>query len=201
MRRETEPIPVEIVDAFYLAVWDLAFSGRLVRNGDAFGRGNHTSQRHGLAILWCTACAMRFSELRRLRAADIATAGSSAYVTRSKRGASGSVPVDPDLVNLTMQWRSKRVHVMESRWLLSSRNGGQLDCDVFNRDVCDPLGALFGCRLSSHCFRDTACQMAMSQAGSVRIVQRLMGHKQARTTEHYLAKQKAASFRLGLRSE
>jgi integrase len=227
-RKATKPIPPEIRGAFYLAVWDLAYSGHFYRQtpGDSdsflnrFGSGSIVARRHGLTILWLTAMAGRFNELAGLHACDVD--GHSVDVTRSKKGRQHSVAISNDLIACTGAWH-RRVGQMAttkqasrertwckamliSQYLLPSVNGGQLNCDVFNRDVARPLGDLFEIHLTSHCFRDTACQQAMAKVRQdptldVRAVQSLMGHKSITTTQHYLRKQQHAQLCLELGGE
>lgn len=203
-RRPTAPIPEHLLEPFYAAAWSIAADGRFVApSGECFtvraiGHSRYMGRRHALAVLWMTACALRFSELRRIRMADVSAAGFSAFITRSKNGLSGHVDVARGLVALTLQWRSESSIEFHSEWLLPSQVGTQLDVNAFNRDACGMFRELFAIPLTSHCFRDTACQMAMAQSGSVRVVQRLMGHRSARTTEHYLSKRSAEAFQLRL---
>ena len=204
-RRPTLPIPETLVRPFYETVWSLASvgyssgpSGSFVDWRSATGKRAWQRRGHSLAVLWLTAGAMRFSELRRIRKADVSFGSSSVWVQRSKGGASDDVDVDRVLITLTFDWRLQRPDVFASPWLVPTRTGGQLDNNSFNRDACGMFARMFGIRLSSHCFRDTACQMAMGQCGQLRVVQRLLGHKSARTTEHYLAKQRARAFQLAL---
>lgn len=211
-RRATRPIPPELRSPIYLAVWDLAWAGHFYRvrpaNSDPFlerfGAGSLVARRHGLTILWLTALAGRFNELASLRLSDID--GDVVTLQRSKRGAIHPIVVDAELIQCTAVWhqrlgiaaaRSKnaqRMHV--SPYMLPSSRGGRINVNVFNRDVAGPLGELWGLRLSSHCFRDTACQEAMRLVKAdanldVRAVQALMGHRSARTTEIYLRKQES----------
>ena len=204
-RRATSPIPSHLVKQFYGVAWDAAIACRYTHpvtgvDIDFSSWPNMmTLRRHAIAVLWLTACAMRFSELRRLRAADVSTAGYSAYVLRSKGGKSGQVQVAKALVSTTFVWRSLDSRLFHSEWLIPSRTGGQLNNNAFNRDACGFFAELFtGVPLSSHCFRDTACQMAMEQAGKVRVVQKLMGHRRATTTEGYIAKSVADNIQLRL---
>ena len=79
-RTATRPVPENVRSQFYLAVWDLAWSGHFYRHRpeqcnaflDRFGSGSILARRHGLTILWLTAMAGRFGELARLltRAVD-----------------------------------------------------------------------------------------------------------------------------------
>ncbi|MGB7323504.1 MAG: site-specific integrase [Rubripirellula sp.] len=205
VRRATAPIPLDLVKPFYEAAWSLAASGWCTAQDghkidwrSASGRREWTKRRHALSVLWLTSCALRFSEFRRLRVADVSLGSASTWVSRSKGGDSGAVDVARALITLTFDWRSQRTPAFVSPWLLPTRTGNRLDNDSFNRDACGMFGRMFGIRLSSHCFRDTACQMAMRQSGELRVVQRLLGHRSARTTEHYLRKQQARSFQLSL---
>lgn len=214
-RAATRPIPPELRSPIYLAAWDLAWCGHFYRvqpeNCDPFiarfGAGSLIARRHGLTILWLTALAGRFNELANLRLSDID--GNTVQLQRSKRGAAHPIAVDPQLVQCTAAWHNRigaeqrktyTAQLMHrSPYLLPSNRGGRLNVNVFNRDVAGPLGALFGLRLSSHCFRDTACQEAMRLVKAdanldVRAVQALMGHRSARTTEIYLRKQEAAQL-------
>lgn len=204
-RRPTLPIPETLVRPFYETVWSLASVGYCANVlGDRIDWRSTTGKRawrrrgHALAVLWLTACAMRFSEFRQLRASDVSLGSASIWVQRSKGGESGDVDIARTLITLTFDWRSHRTAVFESPWLMPTRTGSQLDNNSFNRDACGMFARMFGIRLSSHCFRDTACQMAMGQSGQLRVVQRLLGHQSARTTEHYLAKQRARAFQLAL---
>ncbi|TWU66476.1 tyrosine-type recombinase/integrase [Crateriforma conspicua] len=205
-RRPTVPIPPGMQEEFYDCLWHVAACGgwrsadgrREVRNLEKRTAKRWMRRRHALVCLWLTALAARFSEVRRLRMSDIALGSGSAFVHRSKGGASGDVELSRELIHLTLDWRSHRTEVFNSPYVLPSRTGGALDVDSFNRDAAKFFGELFGIRLSSHCFRDTACQMAMDQSGKVRVVQSLMGHRSARTTEHYLAKLRVKAFQLSL---
>lgn len=199
-RRPTAPIPKHLIERFYQVAWDLAADGQYVDKWPELrtpGRV-HTVRRHALAALWLTACAMRFSELKRLKAHDVSAAGFSAFIVRSKGGLSGQVELSRRLVSLTFEWRSTRTAEFESEWLIPSRTGNQLSINTFNRDACGLFRGIFGIPLTSHCFRDTACQMALVQGASVRVAQRLLGHRSAITTEHYISKQQVDSFQLRL---
>lgn len=226
-RAATRPIPVDVRPALYLAAWDLAWSGHFYRMapGDCdsflqrFGSGSIVARRHGLTILWLTAIAGRFNELARLTAEDVE--GVTVELQRSKRGAKHGITVDTSLIECTAAWHRKVGQIaaddlvwqnkqtrwcaamLSSQYLLPSVSGGRLNCDVFNRDVARPFGELFGIRLTSHCFRDTACQQAMAAVKrdanlDVRAVQALMGHKSIRTTEVYLRKQQNEQLCLSL---
>ncbi|QDT07969.1 site-specific tyrosine recombinase XerC [Rubripirellula lacrimiformis] len=204
-RRATAPIPLDLVKPFYEVVWSIAARGWcLAQDGhkidwqSASGRRQWTKRRHALSVLWMTSCALRFSEFRRLRVSDVSLGSASTWVSRSKGGDSGAVDVARALITLTFDWRSQRTPAFVSPWLLPTRTGSRMDNNSFNRDACGMFSDMFGIRLSSHCFRDTACQMAMRQSGELRVVQRLLGHRSARTTEHYLRKQQARSFQLSL---
>lgn len=205
-RRPTVPIPPGLRERFYDCLWSVAVDGRWIdsQRGIEIDCGNGVRRRwmrrrHALVCLWLTSLAARFSELRRLRVDDLSMGAGSAFVTRSKHGVDGDVEVTEKLIHATLRWRADGgVRVANSPWVIPSRTGGQLDCNAFNRDAAPLFGDAFGLRLSSHCFRDTACQLAMEQAGEVRVVQSLLGHRSAQTTEHYLAKQRVRSFRLAL---
>lgn len=200
-RRPTAPIPAHLIERFFATAWSLAADGSFVtEKGEVIGYSNrmHTVRRHAIACLWLTACAMRFSELRRLKAHDVSAAGYSAYILRSKGGLSGQVELSQRLVSMTFDWRSVRGVEFASEWLIPSRTGNQLSINTFNRDACGIFRNIFGIPLTSHCFRDTACQMAIVQGASVRVVQRLLGHRSAITTEHYLRKQQVDAFQLRL---
>lgn len=203
VRRPTAPIPTHLVEAFYQVCWDIAADGHYVSQWPqlrpaADGAFRHIARRHALACLWLTACALRFSELRRLRVCDVSAAGYSAYISRSKGGLSGQVELSRRLVALTFDWRESSSVEFHSEWLIPTRTGRQLSINSFNRDSCGLFRSIFGIPLTSHCFRDTACQMAIVQGADVRVVQRLLGHRSAITTEHYLRKQNARAFQLGL---
>lgn len=215
-RKATRPIPEAMRTEIYMAVWDLAWSGHFYRTcppGAApflrrFGSGSLVARRHGLTILWLTALAGRFNELASLRLSDID--GNVVNLQRSKRGARHAIVVDEDLIHCTAAWHNRLgqfavdhprrgVPAHRSVYLLPNHHGGQINCNVFNRDVAGPLGELWGLRLSSHCFRDTACQEAMrlvkhDASLDVRAVQALMGHRSARTTEIYLRKQQSSQL-------
>lgn len=226
-RSATRPVPESVRSQFYLAVWDLAWSGHFYRHrpelGDAFldrfGTGSILARRHGLTILWLTAMAGRFNELAGLQARDVD--GQTVTVHRSKGGAQHVITVDGELLQCTAAWHnrvnaimagrhkaSRRVRkwaeaIVNSPYLLPANNGRQINVNVFNRDVMGPLGQLFGFKLSSHCCRDTACQEAMRMVKrdaslDSRAVQTLLGHKSIRTTEQYLAKQQSEQLCLPL---
>lgn len=198
-RRATMPIPESIREPLYIGAWDLALTGFMRTPEGQWGTGSRIDQRHGLVILWMTALALRFSELQRLRVKDLGP--DAIYVVRSKGGRSAFQSVASRLITITTEWRAWFLasHLRTDPVpLLPSINGGMLDCNVFNRDVCMPIGQAFGFPLSSHCFRDSACQMAYLQTASVRSVQALLGHQSVKTTEHYLAKQRTAAFQLQL---
>jgi integrase len=191
------PVPAAIWEQVFFGVLDLACFGRIVTPRGSFGDGGLVARRHGLAIRWMIACALRFSELRRLSVSDLSH--DAVYVHRSKRGRSGMVSVGADLVTDTLRWRGLLFGGGKGpSELLPSQRGTPLDNNAFNRDVCKPLGFLYGFALSSHCWRDTACQLAYVQTSSIRSVQTLLGHRSVQTTEIYLAKQQAQSFRLSL---
>ncbi len=199
-RRPTAPIPEHLVERFFQVAWDLAADAKYVDQWPELRQAGHvhTVRRHAIACLWLTACGLRFSELRRLKVCDVSEAGYSAFITRSKGGLSGQVDLSKRLVSLTFNWRGDRAVVLNSQWLIPSRTGNQLSINAFNRDACGVFRKIFGIPLTSHCFRDTACQLAIVQGASVRVVQRLLGHRSAITTEHYLKKQQAQAFQLGL---
>lgn len=211
-RSATRPIPEELRAPLYLAAWDLAWAGHFYRSRpdncdpflERFGSGSLVARRHGLTILWLTALAGRFNELASLRLNEID--GNVVTLQRSKRGASHAIIVDDELIECTAAWHQrvgssatkKRAAEAMHRcpYVLPSCRGGMMNVNVFNRDVAGPLGELWGLRLSSHCFRDTACQEAMRLVKAdanldVRAVQALMGHRSVRTTEIYLRKQQS----------
>lgn len=198
-RQATMPIPEDKLEAFYLALWDLAYSGRIRTANVQFGDGRMTYRRHGLVCLWLTMLAGRFSDVRSLRVTDLYT--DAVYLNRSKGGRRGMVTVGKPLVELTIAWRTWFVSSYlrcDSELLFPSCKGTELSTDVFNRDVARPLGHAFGFRLSSHCFRDTSCQLHYAQTQDVRAVQTALGHQAVSSTEHYLAKQQAAARQLML---
>lgn len=216
-RAATRPIPEPLRRPFYLACWDLAWSGHFYRQpptgGDKFlarfGSGSLVARRHGLTILWLTAIAGRFNELAKLRLIDVDV--QAVCLQRSKRGRSHSIAVDAELLDCTRAWHARlaiaddpwSAAMRDSPYVLPSARGTPMNVNVFNRDVAGPLGQLFGLRLSSHCFRDTACQEAMKAVKcdanlDVRAVQALMGHASVRTTEIYLRKQDESRMQLSL---
>lgn len=197
-RRPTQPIPEGVRREFYLSVWDMAYAGSFVRRGQRWPERERVGRRTGLLILTMTSAALRFSEAARLELRDLTTADGSLRVQRSKGGRSAAVKIGEDLARLLSDWRAGWGGRRPSKWLFPSERGTPIDCDTFNDDYLRPLGDLFGFALSSHCFRDTACQLAMVQTQDVRGVQRFMGHTSARTTEIYLRKQAAAEFQLVL---
>lgn len=228
-RSATRPIPEDLRRQFYLAIWDLAWSGHFYQPTLAasatsaflsrFGSGSIVARRHGLTILWLTALAGRFNELAKLQVADVD--GESVSLARSKGGKEHTLTVDRELLQCTAAWHKRvgliavgdskasyRVRewakaMLASPQLLPSSTGGRLNVNVFNRDVASPLGWLFGIKLSSHCFRDTACQEAMRLVKrdanlDVRAVQAFLGHSSVRTTEYYLRKQQTEQICLPL---
>lgn len=220
-RQATRPIPEDQRRAFYLCAWDLAWCGHFYTQKPAgadqflarFGSGSIIARRQGLTILWLTAMAGRFNELARMYVRDVD--GYSVSVYRSKGSEDHSVAINPDLIECTTAWHSRVSAIATDkyatgrmkRWcqamdaspyLLPSINGERMNIDVFNRDVCGPMGELFGCKLSSHCFRDTSCQETMRLTNDVRSVQKIMGHRSVATTEHYLRKQEQQQFFLPL---
>jgi integrase len=223
-RSATRPIPAALRETFYLSVWDLAWSGHFYRHVpdganqflQRFGSGSLIARRHGLTILWLTALAGRFNELASLLVHDVS--GDTVELRRSKRGAVHVIRIDPELLEATKAWHARLMcrhtrlmtdgrasfeAMANSPYLLPSITGSRLNVNVFNRDVAGPLGRLFGCKLSSHSFRDTACQEAMQLVKGdanldVRAVQALMGHRSIRTTEIYLRKQQSEQLCLSL---
>jgi integrase len=196
-RQATMPIPEEIREAFFLALWDLAYSGRIQTPQVKWGTGHMTYRRHGLVCLWLTMMAGRFSDVRSLRVTDLYT--DAVYLARSKHGRRGMVTVGRPLVELTIAWRTWFVSSFlrcDTDLLFPSCKATALSTDVFNRDVAGPLGRAFGFRLSSHCFRDTSCQLHYAQTQNIRAVQAALGHQAVSSTEHYLAKQQAAARQL-----
>lgn len=223
--KATLPVPVGLREEFYLAMWELAIYGYFVKSippgapafFGRFGCGSLIARRHGLTILWLTAMAGRFNELAKLRLADVD--GCNVQVHRSKGSKSHSIAIDADLIECTKAWHQRigqqvvrnnspreqaRLDAMHrSPLLLPSATGGRLNINVFNRDVAGPLGFLFGCKLSSHCFRATACQLAMQlvkQDASLdlRFVQSILGHASIRSTEIYIQKQQQQQMPLPL---
>ncbi len=197
-RRASKPIPERVLNEFYLAVWDLAWSGKCYRSVppsefDAgkpffqqFGIGSNVSRRHGLVVLWSTACALRFSELRRLRVIDVDTQACTVFVSRAKGSNDETLRVEPMLIECTIAWH-RRVQI-KSHLLLPNEHGKPLNNKVFNRDVAKPLGSMFGIEISHHSFRDTACGIGFANGNDARAVQRFLGHKSAKTTEIYAKK-------------
>lgn len=223
--KATLPIPVALREEFYLAMWELAIYGYFYSSKpsggqaflDRFGTGSLMARRHGLTILWLTAVAGRFNELASMRLTDVD--GCNVKVYRSKGGKPHSLAVDQELIHCTKAWHARvgqqvlqknspreqaRLEAMHrSALLLPSVNGGQMNINVFNRDVAGPLGALFGCKLSSHCFRSTACQLAArlvkeNPSLDSHFVKSIMGHSSIQTTEIYLRKQESEQLPLPL---
>lgn len=199
-RRATAPIPPHLVERFYQVAWDIAADGEYVDEWPQLRKAGriHMARRHALCCLWLTACALRFSELRRLKVSDVSASGYSVFITRSKGGLSGQVELSSKLIGMTFDWRGRRTIELNSEWLIPTRTGQQLSINAFNRDACGMMRSIFGIPLTSHCFRDTACQMAIVQGADIRVVQRLLGHQSAITTEHYLRKQEVNAFQLAL---
>jgi integrase len=228
-RAATRPIPPQQREAVYMAVWDLAWSGHFYSTAPTaaaffgrFGSGSMVARRHGLTILWLTALAARFNELASLQVRDVD--GTGVTLQRSKRGSMHVVQVDQTLIDCTRAWHNRVSSVAigdtptrwpkelawcramrDSQFLLPANTGGPMCCNVFNRDVMAPLGDLFGLRLSSHCCRDTACQVAMRLVShdaslDMRAVQAFMGHQSLKTTEYYLRKANASQLCLPLES-
>lgn len=196
-RRPTAPIPPHLVERFFGVAWAIADGSVAEAYPEIKVTGSeHLARRHALACLWLAACAMRFSELRRLRAADVSLTGGTAFIQRSKHGRSGHQKLSRRLVSLTFAWRDEQPAVRKSVWLIPSATGQQLSANAFNRDACGMFREILGIKLSSHCFRDTACQLALKQGASIRKVQRLLGHKSADTTEIYIRKQDEESVEL-----
>lgn len=214
VKQPSRPLPEAIRERFFMAVWELAWSGkfhRYVPNQIPFfvpmGRGTVTTRRQALSILWLTALAGRFNELASLRVTDVDCVTREVRIYRSKGGKSHTILVHQNLIRCTQAWHARlaleKNYEQISPYLFPSRNGGKLNRNVFNRDVTGPYGLAFGCRLSSHSFRDTACQMAMNKVAEdstldVRAVQAFMGHRSMSTTEHYLRKQTQAGMQLDL---
>jgi len=197
-RRATQPIPTHLHERFLSLAWSIA-EGSFPASDWAriAGRGRLPvhAERHAIAALWCVSCALRFSELRRLRLTDVSHSGAVVRVNRSKGGASHVVPVPGRLIDATFAWRVTAVSV-PSPWLLATRTGAQITNNAFNRDACQMFATLLGVTLTSHSFRDTACQLAITQGASVFEIQTFMGHKSAITTEVYLRKRAASTMRL-----
>lgn len=204
-RRATMPIPTELRESFFLAVWDLALTGRFYRVAsgggrlmDQFGTATGVARRHGLVILWLASAAMRFSELAHLRANALSVASNTVVIQGRKGSARNEIPISEMLVDATIGWRAR--YNVESELLLPSQNNRPIDNNAFNRDVMDPLGELFGIKLSAHSLRDTGAQEALAVAESkglgVQAVQSFMRHRSLNSTEHYLRKQREKSIKL-----
>ncbi len=208
-RSKTKPIPEHLRERFYAMAWEVAVDGCYTDNYGyrrPLTKFPYTSRRHALVVLWLTACALRISELRQLRVDDICTAGYSAYIRRSKGGLSGNLILSRRLIELTFTWREENTRVLTSPFLIPTRTGqplsGSTKKDNANRDALKPFAIALGmAKLTTHCFRDTACQMALVQGAEMKVVQTLMGHKSLGTTEIYAAKQQARSFQLALPGE
>lgn len=198
-RGPSMPLPSHLMEPFYTLCWELASNPEYVLQEHGIRvRPTHTTRRHALAALWMTACALRFSELRRLRASDVSRSGFHAYVTRSKGGLSGHVPLSKTLIATTFAWREERTETLTSPWLLPSRTGNQLSINSFNRDAGNLFEALLGIKVLSHSFRCTAAQLAIVQGSKAREAQSLLGHKSQHTTELYLQKLATRAFQLSL---
>ena len=207
-RTASKPIPKRIQSDFFTAMWDLAWHGRFYRAIQPnefsvhqsffyqFGAVTDVSRRHGLVVLWSTAAALRFNELARLRLSDVDAHENTVYVARSKKSKSETIHVDSMLVKCTAAWH-RRVKI-NSVLLLPNQHGRKLNNKIFNRDVCEPLGEIFGIQLSHHSFRDTACDLGFGAGGDARAVQRLLGHKSAQTTQIYAEKSAPAPIQIPL---
>lgn len=197
-RRATQPIPSHLVDRFISLAWSIADGDFPASDWARIAGRNRPpvhAQRHAIAALWSVSCALRFSELRRLHVADVSHSGAIVRVTRSKGGASNVVPVPGRLIDATFAWRVTAVSV-PSPWLLATPSGGQLTNNAFNRDASQMFASLLGVPITSHSFRDTACQLAVGQGETVFAIQQFMGHRSAHTTEVYLRKRQAGAMRL-----
>jgi integrase len=165
---------------------------------DQFGAATGVARRHGLVILWLASAAMRFSELAQLRVEALSVAANTVVIQGRKGSARNEVQVCELLVDATMNWRSR--YNIDSELLLPSQNNRPIDNNAFNRDVMDPLGELFGIKLSAHSLRDTGAQQALAIAESkglgVQAVQSFMRHRSLNSTEPYLRKQREKSIKL-----
>lgn len=209
-RSASRPLPAETRAAFFDCIWDLAWGGTFFRmtiphDGrlfDRFGRGSGVSHRHGLVILWLMAGAFRFNEVAKLRTEQVDWAGSTVHVQRSKRGLAPVRAVDRNLIEATLAWR--RRFGISGALVLPSREGSELNCNVFNRDVMRPLGELFGCKLSTHSLRDTSSQellrIAEQRGLGIKAVQESLGHRNLNSTETYLRKQRVGEICIDLSS-
>lgn len=209
-RSASRPLPAELRAAFFDGIWDLAWGGTFFRvtiphDGrlfDRFGRGSGVSHRHGLVILWLMAGAFRFNEVAKLRTEQVDWAGATVHVQRSKNGLAPVRAVDRNLIEATQAWR--RRFRISSALVLPSREGSQLNCNVFNRDVMGPLGELFGCKLSTHSLRDTSSQellrIAEQRGLGIKAVQESLGHRNLNSTETYLRKQRVGEICINLSS-
>jgi integrase len=203
-------LPAELRAAFFDCIWDLAWGGTFFRVSiphdgrlfDRFGRGSGVSHRHGLVILWLMAGAFRFNEVAKLRTEQVDWAGATVHVQRSKNGLAPVRAVDRNLIEATLAWR--RRFRIGSALVLPSREGSQLNCNVFNRDVMGPLGDLFGCKLSTHSLRDTSSQellrIAEQRGLGIKAVQESLGHRNLNSTETYLRKQRVGEICINLSS-
>jgi integrase len=199
VRKPAKPIPGHLLEEFYRVAWVIALTGDYSPEGrSVFGVVRPMVRRHAIAVLWSTACALRFSELRNLRVVDVSRAGYSAYISRSKGGLSGQAELSSKLIELTFEWRSHNPIINDSQWLIPSRTGNRLSNNAFNRDACGAMRSIFGIALTHHSFRCTAAQLAMLQGANLRTVKGVMGHKSLAVTEKYIEKQPAKPFRVGI---
>jgi integrase len=210
---ETKPIPEAQRNAIFRAMRQLQDNGQAeidekqfpVRPCFADGPALLTRQRHGFVMETMLRCGLRFSELARLKRADLSSNG-MVQITRSKRGLDGEIMVPSDFAMRLIAWHGRYCSQYQrySPLLFPSRSGGQLAIKVFNEMLTEFGGLFEALKISSHCFRDTAAVLFIGQRDpngqrtDIVDAARFLGHNRVSSTEIYISKKEQSAIHLKL---
>jgi len=128
---------------------------------------------------------LRACEIVNLRPADVKIADYRLDIRKSKRGASRTVPIGPELAGWLQAWNEKRP--AESKWFFCTRLGTQLLTSHLRRMIKKyaKRAGLDPTQISPHVLRHSFATELLEEGYNLREVQTLLGHSSVATTQIY----------------
>lgn len=165
--------PLERLGELEARLADLAKSGRLSRRRDALA-----------ACLGL--CGLRVGEVIAANVGDLWRPTGTLSVRTLKKGRPRKVPLDSSLVDALFLWRdAAQANGAPGAPLLPNNRGGRLRRDQLERFAKRLITELLGFPLTFHCLRHTFAMRLYARTKDVFLVQRLLGHRDLKSTQVY----------------